>query len=307
MKALAAYITRGYLSAALVAVAAAAAALFFAPLGYVSGGAVALMTLVAGPASGLVVVAIAAVVTMLVGLFATGDVAIGLGFAAVVWGPAWLVATVLQRTVSLPLAVTAAAGLGMLLILGIHAAVADPAAFWESLLGPLFAAALEQQGGGVDPSAEEAMQALAGVMTGALGAGVTLSLALTLFLARWWQAMLQKPGGFGAEFHALRLDDRLAWVALAVAVAGAVLPAGPGVVAGHLTLVLVVLYLLQGVAVVHGAAGARGLGWQWLVLLYALLLLVPYTIPVVAALGFLDTWLDVRRRLAPAGNGPQDG
>jgi hypothetical protein len=306
VKALAAYITRGYLSAALVAVGAAAAALFFAPLGYVSGGAVALMTLVAGPASGLVVVAIAAAVTMLVGLFAAGDVAIGLGFAAVVWGPAWLVATVLQRTVSLPLAVAAAGGLGMLLILGIHAAVADPAAFWQGVIGPLFAA-LEQQGGSVDPSAEEAMQALAGVMTGALGAGVTLSLALTLFLARWWQAMLQKPGGFRAEFHALRLDGRLAWVALAVAVAGAVVPAGPGVVAGHLTLVLVVLYLLQGVAVVHGAAGARGLGWQWLALLYALLLLVPYTIPVVAALGFLDTWLDVRRRLAPAGNGPQDG
>jgi hypothetical protein len=306
VKALAAYITRGHLSAALVAVAAAAAALFFAPLGYVSGGAVALMTLVAGPASGLLVVAIAAVVTMLVGLLAAGDVAIGLGFAAVVWGPAWLVATVLRRTVSLPLAVMTAAGLGALLILGIHAAVADPAALWEGQLQQVFSA-LEQQGGGLDPSAEEAMRALAGVMTGALGAGVALSLALTLFLARWWQAMLQKPGGFRAEFHALRLDDRLAWVALAIAVGGAVAPGGAGVVAGHLTLVLVVLYLLQGIAVVHGTAGARGLGWQWLALLYALLLLVPYTIPVVAALGFLDTWLDVRRRLAPTGNGPQDG
>ncbi|MFP4132317.1 DUF2232 domain-containing protein [Thiohalospira sp.] len=306
MKALAAYITRGHLSAALVAVAAAAGALFLAPLGYVSGGAVALMTLVAGPASGLVVVAIAAVVTMLVGLLAAGDVAIGLGFAAVVWAPAWLVATVLRRTVSLPLAVTTAAGLGILLILGIHGAVADPAAFWEGQLEQIFAT-LEQQGGGLDPSAEEAMEALAEMMTGALGAGIAVSLSLTLFLGRWWQAILQKPGGFRAEFHALRFDDRLAWLALAIAVGGAVAPGGTGVVAGHLTLVLVVVYLLQGMAVIHGSAGARGLGWQWLALVYALLLLVPYTIPVVAALGFLDTWLDVRRRLAPPDNGPQDG
>ncbi|SFD69562.1 Predicted membrane protein [Thiohalospira halophila DSM 15071] len=306
MKALAAYITRGHLSAALVAVAAAAAALFFAPLGYVSGAAVALMTLVAGPTSGLVVVAIAAGVTMLVGLAAVGEIAIGVGFAVAIWLPAWLVASVLRQTVSLPMAVMTAAGLGVLLILGIHAFVADPAALWEGQLQQVFSA-LEQQGGGLDPSAEEAMRALAGVMTGALGAGVALSLALTLFLARWLQAMLQKPGGFRAEFHSLRLDDRLAWVALAIAVGGAVAPGGAGVVAGHLTLVLVVLYLLQGIAVVHGTAGARGLGWQWLALLYALLLLVPYTIPVVAALGFLDTWLDVRRRLAPSGDGPQDG
>ena len=306
MKALAAYITRGHLSAALVAVAAAAAALFFAPLGYVSGGAVALMTLVAGPTSGLVVVAIAAGVTMLVGLAAAGEIAIGLGFAAVVWLPAWLVASVLRQTVSLPLAVMTAAALGVALILGMHALIADPAAFWEGQLQQVFAV-LEQQGGGLDPSAEEAMQALAGVMTGALGAGTALSLALMLFLARWWQAMLQKPGGFRGEFHALRVDGRLAWFALAVAVAGASLPGGGGVVAGQVTLVLVVLYLIQGLAVVHGTAGKRELGWQWLALVYVLLVLVPYTIPVVAALGFLDTWLDVRRRLAPSGNGPQDG
>ena len=52
-------------------------------------------------------------------------------------------------------------------------------------------------------------------LQGLIGYIVALQVVLSLLLARWWQALLYNPGGFQAEFHQLRLSVRQAAVLVA--------------------------------------------------------------------------------------------
>jgi hypothetical protein len=60
------------------------------------------------------------------------------------------------------------------------------------------------------------------------------------------------------------------------------------------------LYLFQGLAVVHNLLRGRGLGPGWLFAPYLLLVVfMPYAALVIACLGLIDIWADLRVRLAP--------
>jgi len=63
-----------------------------------------------------------------------------------------------------------------------------------------------------------------------------------------------------------------------------------------LVIVLVLLYMLQGLAVAHASVAARGVNAAWLVALYFVLMMVPM---VVAIAGLLDTWVELRGRVRP--------
>ncbi len=296
MRALAGYITQGRLQAALVAVVAAALSLIIAPLSYVSGAAVALYTLVFGAAAGLQVIGIATAVVLGVGLVAGGGGVVGLAYLVGVWAPVWVVAEVLRRTVSLSSALLVAGLLGGAVVALFHLLLADPGAWWQEQMGRILQQ-FQEQGAALDPAAMEVLGDMAFMFTGVIGAAMVLSLAATLFIARWWQAILYNPGGFQQAFHALRLDPRLVWVALLLFAGAVMTPAGAAPVALHLLMVVAALFLLQGLAVVHGGLGRLDLHAVWLVGFYFLLVLVPHVVLAMAALGFLDRWLDVRGRL----------
>ena len=131
--------------------------------------------------------------------------------------------------------------------------------------------------------------------------------ATRLFLARGWQAGLYNPGGFGAEFRALRLGRRFA---LATALIGAVaaLPIRGAVVtiAADALLALLLVYLLQGLALVHALVHTRvvrpparrgWLGAVYVVLLFA----APNIVPLLAMMGWVDAWVDMRKRWSVRG------
>ena len=117
------------------------------------------------------------------------------------------------------------------------------------------------------------------------------------WLARWMHAAIDNPGGFGKEFRALRLDPRLAFVALGLALlaifAGNV---ASGMFRG-LLVIAIILYTIQGIALAHAMVHARGASPAWLVAVYAAILVVPpAAILGLALAGFSDTWFDFRRR-----------
>ncbi len=296
MRALAGYITQGRLLAALIGVVAAGLSLIIAPLSYLRGAAVALVTLVSGPVAGLQVVALATAVVLGVGLVAGGGGVIGIAYLVGVWAPIWVVAGVLRRTVSLPGALLVCGLMGAGLVALFHLLVADPGAWWREQMGQMLQQ-IQGQGAELDAATMEALGNLASLFTGVFGAALALSLAVTLFIARWWQAILYNPGGFRREFHGLRLDPRLNWAALLLLVGVVIVPADASPVALHLLMVVAALFLLQGLAVIHGGFGRLGLHAVWLVGFYFLLVLVPHVLFAMAALGFLDRWLDVRGRL----------
>ncbi|MBU2479110.1 MAG: DUF2232 domain-containing protein, partial [Gammaproteobacteria bacterium] len=130
-----------------------------------------------------------------------------------------------------------------------------------------------------------------------------LGILISLLWARAWQARLYNPGGFGAEFRALRLGQKFALASLAI-VAVAQLPmAGLAAVAADIVFTLVVVYLLQGLALAHAAVHITKARRIWLVLLYGLLLFAaPQLVMLLALLGWLDAWIDVRARLGGRGD-----
>jgi hypothetical protein len=92
----------------------------------------------------------------------------------------------------------------------------------------------------------------------------------------------------------LRLGQLPAWLALLL-FAGVLLWQWP--LLANLMLPLLVLYVFQGIAVVHGVVNRARLAQGWLVGLYVVLLLLPQTLLLLGLLGVVDAWVDVRARI----------
>ena len=215
MRSLAGFAMRGRSQAALVAAGVAVLSLVLPPVAVISSAAVALVTLRQGPREGLLVVGIAALGSGVLAWLALGAPRLALGFLVVLWVPLWVLALVLRATRNLALTVQGAALIGLLILLGLHLLADDPAAYWVQVMEPLRLGLVE---GGVlaDVASRTLVEGLAEWMTGAFAASLYVQFLLALFLARWWQASLYNPGGFGAEFRDLRLSPVLGYVALAM-------------------------------------------------------------------------------------------
>lgn len=112
-----------------------------------------------------------------------------------------------------------------------------------------------------------------------------------MFLARYWQALLYNPGGFQQEFHELRFDWRLMLVWFAVLLGAA---AGISPLSEWLPMFCMVP-ILNALAVVHRVVAVRNMGTTWLVLAYVLLFIAA---PAFILLGFVDSVIDIRKRLS---------
>ena len=250
MKALAQFAMGGRLRALALAVAASGSLLFC----WIGAAIIALTTLRLGPRDGtwllmwaalpaLVMVQIAGEVTPLALLLGT-----------------YLLALVLRLSVSLALAVLASAVVGVLTGIGLLA-FAD--ALLQQLVGVFadFLASVQQAAQNTEGNA--AVLALqppaAAQLAGVLGAGNAVLAVLCLCLARYWQAALYNPGGFGAEFRTLRLP-RSAAVALGMV---ALALAWSGVMLRSWAAILLVPLTVHGFAVLHARAKLAGRGRGW--------------------------------------------
>jgi len=62
----------------------------------------------------------------------------------------------------------------------------------------------------------------------------------------------------------------------------------------NLAVVLLAVFMLQGLAVAHALVKARHLSVLWLAGLYGVLMLIPQVIVLVAAVGASDNWMNWR-------------
>lgn len=190
------------------------------------------------------------------------------------WGPALLIAAVIRRTQSLAL------GLQLLTLLGIAAVgvlflATDPTEYWASF----------------DMAPE-----IARVATGGAAAFYVGFVMLAVLLARRGDRAASRAEG-REEFVRLSMGRSLALLAGAVFLLGLVPSA---VFFANAVWVLVVGFAVQGVAVANVWMDARGLTGAWAIALYvALAMSIAVTLPLMAGLGFIDTWFDLRRRIGP--------
>jgi hypothetical protein len=123
------------------------------------------------------------------------------------------------------------------------------------------------------------------------------AVAMTM-LARAWQAGLYNPGGFRKEFHALRLSPAIAVVCALTMVIGPVL----GLNSMLLVWAAGTPLFIAALGLVHGVVGRKQLSGNWLAMFYlALVLLGPSLMLLLLVLAFVDSWLDIRGRIQPAG------
>ncbi|MBB5322712.1 hypothetical protein [Marinobacter oulmenensis] len=120
-----------------------------------------------------------------------------------------------------------------------------------------------------------------------------------VMLARAWQAGLYNPGGFRKEFHSLRLSPVIAILCAVTMVIGPVLGLNSLLLAWAAGTPL----FMAGLGLVHGVVGKKQWSGQWLVVFYiAMLLLGPSLMMLLLVMAFVDSWLDIRRRITPAGS-----
>lgn len=129
-------------------------------------------------------------------------------------------------------------------------------------------------------------------LMGMLALMQSLTVLTGLILARWWQALLFNPGGFQQEFHQLRLNRMYVLVLVACF----------ALLAGNASYqmwswVFILPIAVSGVAMVHGIVVMTQRSTHWLLLFYAVLILVRPALPLLVALAVIDSALDFRGRL----------
>lgn len=224
---------------------------------------------------------------------------------AMLWLPAALFGAVLGRTRSLRAVIeTAALGAVALVVLQ-HGLMTDPAAFWADFLNEFLTQRID-----ADTLATtdlgSLVPAMAGWMAGGVAATWLIGAVLSIVIALRWLDLLDGNDEGRLAFRELRLSRWLLFAVPAL-LAGVLVQQGEPSLIGHLYLVGMVLYLVQGVAMVHGIIAIHGASPAWLLGLYFLLIFVaPQGATVVSAAGYADGWLDFRSR-ARARRGPGNG
>ena len=304
MQSLAAFILRSRMTATLVVSAFAVLSLVLPPLGHVSGGALALVALRRGGREGLVIVVAGALVLGLFGALSQLDQRLVWSFVLVVvamlWLPVLLGSQALRGTRSLAVALTVVGTLAACVLVIEYLVLGDVAAWWRPVLKALFGPVLNQPGSPV-PADEVDMliTSLALAISGLLAATLVITTMINIVIGRWLQAMLYNPGGLREEFHALRLNRRMAVIALVLLLVSTVTKGTLGQFVFNMLLMVVAMFAIHGLALMHATVALLGASRGWLVALYALMLiLLPQVMIVLSAAGVADSWIDFRGRLA---------
>lgn len=262
---------------------------FFIPLILLSAATVGLVTLRRGGWEGVLVMAASTLIVE--GAFLLLSPRPGFPFPLVfaLWPPVWIGALALRYTFSQGLSLAVIGVLILIYVATMHALTGgDVEGFWEAWLKQAIA---NVPGATVEGFRRDGTLRL---MNGLVAMTYGASTIVSLFLARWWQAILYHPGGFHAEFCQLRLPR---W--LLPTLVGVIWLAGywNKILLADLMIVSMTIYLFQGLSVLHGIVALRSLSGLWLVPAYALLVLMPqYAVIGLALLGAIDSLLDLRSR-----------
>jgi hypothetical protein len=127
-------------------------------------------------------------------------------------------------------------------------------------------------------------------MWGALSALSLATILGAIFLGRWWDALLRKPGAFGEEYRRLRLGVVLGVSVTALFVAALVSDAP---MIASLAWVGFAALAFQGLAAAHRCKASGWLNRGWLAAIYVLLIVplsMSLTVFVLAIWGFADNW-----------------
>lgn len=294
---LARYILRGPSQAALVISTSAILAMILMPFSWISAAALILVILHQDKDVAVRATAIASVAVVVLSWMIFGTPLLAIGYLLFLWLPSAVIAYVLRQSVSLVLSLQLLTLLGLIVVTGLFLFFPTLGETWREAFEQIIKPAIEQAGATIDPVQLDNLLALfARSVNGLLAIVLVFNVLMGLFIARWWQAALFNPGGFAREFNELKLGKVFASVTALLLIANAVI--SNDWVLGSM-LLMVSITLVQGTAIMHGIIAKRQLSRGWTFGFYVLLLLIPQAAIVLAVMGLLDAWVDIRKQIKP--------
>lgn len=257
-----------------------------------SGVILALLVVAKGPRVAVIEALAAAALMIVLSMVFGVSVASVVVLAAVAWVPVMLLAVLLVTTRSLTLTTQVSVILAVFGLLGFHAVVADPAAFWEPLLVAM---------------AELARQSGLELNTELLNAEL---MTVSATLAFWILPTAGMLLGYGlykklpGETRSFGLFRDLSFgkvLAVALAVVSVLAFAIDSTVLQGTAAVLFVAFCVQGLALMHWMHAREMLPLGAVIAVYILLpLLQVLLVTVLAVFGYMDAWFGFRHRMKKA-------
>ena len=213
----------------------------------------------------------------------------------------WLLALVLRRYGNWNLVIEVSMLTGIALICVIYLFFPEIQSWWIKQLMAYFtktASILEQLGPEGAASQEEIQtNIIASVqhyITGFVIASIIFNALLQLIIARWWQAIIFNPGGLRKELYQIRLS----YISASVFIAVLGLAYIGNAFSLDMMLVMITAFCAAGLSLIHCKLASNNAGWFWLMLVYlGMIFIFPMGIVLVAIVGLLDSFFDIRRRL----------
>ena len=271
-------------------------ALMLPPVSYLASGIIALCTLRAGPKEGITVLLIATSVFALAAMLLMNQPLLAGVFLMSNWLPVYGISLMLGYTRSLSMSLLVTTVIGVLLVVGTYIVLPNPAEWWLQMMMPMVEMLEAQPGWKLSQTETQSfVSALSRVMTGLLVAGLFANIVLGLLLGRAWQAELYSPGSFAKEFQQLRLG-KVAATVMAVTTVTALLASSSVPLLQDCIPILIVLFVVQGLAVTHAIVRLQQRHKAWLIVMYILLLIMTSQMAVLLALiGVLEQWFNFRQ------------
>ncbi|CAB1276424.1 DUF2232 domain-containing protein [Candidatus Nitrosacidococcus tergens] len=267
------------------------------PLSLFSGATVGLVTLQRGVKEGLIVISGATFFLGLASLIVIKKIDLAFLLFIGLWLPSLLGCWILRISRSQTFTLLAIGGISSSFAIGMHLAVGDVVLWWQQIIEQII-----QQSNIKGAAAEQFTQRKSLVlMNGLVAMFFGLNLMMTILLARWWQGLLYNPSGFIREFHGLHLPYQLSWVAILLTIVALI---NDHNAESHITtdllIIMIMMYLFQGISAIHGLVAARNLPRLWLFPVYlGLFFLSPYFVIGIAIIGIADTLVNFRRPNLP--------
>jgi hypothetical protein len=291
---LAKFILKGQSQAALVAASMAILGLVIPPAAWISAAVIVLVTLVNGPQRGLITTALSLAGAAIFAYLIFGSLQVVVIFILLTWLPAWLVATILRQTISLAYSLQILTAICLLAIVMIYAWYPDFGEYWREPLDHMIKQLAEQSEEFSLAELKQSEDWLIGFLPGLFASSIMFGTMLSLFLGRWWQAVLYNPGGFAEEFQSLNLGKISALCAIAITLMAMVVGS---IFTIALVTVVSVLYGIQALSLLHAVIKIRKINTMWLFVVYLTMFFIPHLLLLLILASFADPWLDIRQRI----------
>ena len=287
------YILSGRVQAIAATTFSALISLLLPPLAFlISGSVVALITLRKGATVALQVLMASLLVLVAFSLLANLPIQLVFIYALVIWVPVWSAAVVLRYCERQGILLLAAGLVATALIVAIYLIIGDVAGWWQQWLAIMLEKTVPPEN--IDQY-KEVLAPAAGMINAMMIAGFMLNVVMSVLCGRWWQSRLINPGAFRKEFYALSLPSQILPVSALIVLLVMVLPEPWQDVFRDIMIVLMFMYLIQGISSVHRNVDKLKLSTAWIVSMYCLLILLPQMALFIACLGMTDVYVSWRR------------